>query len=260
MSEPPKDATTRFSSRVDNYVRCRPSYPAEVWDVLVTAVGLHTGSTIADIGSGTGISSRLFLERGGTVYGIEPNAAMRSAGERELAAFPQFHSREGTAEATGLPGASLDLVIAAQAFHWFDAVAARTEFIRITREPHWCALIWNTRRLDGTPFLRDYEALLQRYGTDYAQVQQRTVDPARLEVFFTGGYETHRLSNEQRFDLDGLRGRVLSSSYVPGPEQPQYGAMLTTLEALFAAHHEEGVVRFEYDTEIFVGRLMETHG
>ncbi len=255
-----KDATTRFSSRVENYVRCRPSYPAEVWDVLVDALGLHAGSIVADVGSGTGISARLFLERGCTVYGIEPNAAMRTAGEQELAAFPQFFSRNGAAEATGLPEACVNLVTAAQAFHWFDAVAARTEFIRITREPHRCALIWNTRRMDGTPFLRDYEAFLQCYGTDYAQVQQRTVDPARLDTFFTGGFEVHRLDNEQRFDLDGLRGRVLSSSYVPGPEHPQYGAMMSALEELFAQHQNDGVVTFEYDTEISIGRLKETHG
>lgn len=255
-----QDATTRFSSRVDHYVRCRPGYPAEVWNVVSTAVGLRTGSVIADIGSGTGISSRVFLEQGYTVYGIEPNAAMRSAGERELAAFPYFHSLEGTAETTGLPDASVDLVIAAQAFHWFDAPAARQEFARISRGDGWCALFWNTRRLDGTPFLRDYEALLHRFGTDYAQVQQRTVDPTRLDEFFIAGYAIHRLFNEQRFDRDGLRGRVLSSSYTPGPEDPKHGAMLSAVDELFAKHQRDGLVRFEYDTEVFVGRVKEPHG
>ncbi len=255
MTTPPEDATTRFSSRVDHYVRCRPSYPTEVWDVLVEAVDLHAGSVIADIGSGTGISSRVFLEHGCTVYGVEPNAAMRAAGERELAAFPSFHSVDGTAEATGLPDASVDLVIAAQAFHWFNAVAARKEFARITGGDHDCALIWNTRRLESTPFLRDYEGLLHRFGTDYAQIQQRTVDPARLDAFFDRAYETHRLYNEQRFDLDGLRGRVLSSSYTPGPDHPQHGPMLAALDQLFATHQHDGVVTFEYDTEVFIGRV-----
>jgi len=226
-----------------------------VWDVLVKAVGLHAGSVIADIGSGTGISSRLFLDRGCMVYGIEPNAAMRTAGERELASLPQFSSRDGTAEATGLPAASVDLVIAAQAFHWFDADAARQEFARITRGEGWCALIWNTRRLDSTPFLRAYESLLHRYGTDYAQVQQRTIAPARLDAFFNAGYETHRLYNEQQFDLDGLRGRVLSSSYTPGPDHPRHAEMLVALEELFAKHLQNGVVTFQYDTEVYVGRL-----
>ncbi len=258
MTPPADDGTTRFSSRVDHYVRCRPSYPREVWDVLCQRVpGLQSGATIADVGSGTGISARLFLEQGCTVYGVEPNAAMRTAAERELAAFPRFHSRDGTAEATGLLPASVDLVAAAQAFHWFDPVAARQEFARICRAPGWCALIWNNRRLDSTPFLRDYEALLVEFGTDYQQVRQQTVDPVRLNTFFASGFITESLENKQRFDGEGLRGRVLSSSYTPGPDDPRHAAMLAALDELFARHQHDGTVTFEYDTQIFLGRINE---
>lgn len=256
MTPPPDDAATRFSSRVDHYARCRPSYPPEVWDVLCRVIpNLQVGSVIADIGSGTGISTRLFLERGCIVHAVEPNAAMRAACERDLAGFPHFHSHDGTAEATDLPDASIDLIVAAQAFHWFDPITARREFARISRNDGWCALIWNTRRLDSTPFLREYESLLTRFGTDYVQVRQQTVDRDRLDTFFPSGWTVERLYNEQRFDRDGLRGRVLSSSYTPGPDDPRHAPMLAALDEIFDRHQHDGVVTFEYDTEIFTGRV-----
>jgi SAM-dependent methyltransferase len=259
MSFPSADSTTRFSSRVDHYARCRPSYPPELWDVLCHAVpGLRAGSVIADIGSGTGLSARLYLERHCVVHGIEPNAAMRSAAERDLASVPDFHSHDGTAEATRLPNASVDLVGAAQAFHWFDPIAARREFARISRNDGWCALIWNTRRLNSTPFLRDYEALLLQFGTDYTQVRHQTVDRDRLAAFFTSGWTVENLYNEQHFDRDGLRGRVLSSSYTPGPDDPRYAPMLVALDVLFETHQQDGAVTFEYDTEINIGRVTFT--
>jgi SAM-dependent methyltransferase len=257
MTMPPNDATTRFSSRVDHYARCRPSYPPEVWDVLCRMIpNLHEGSVIADIGSGTGISTRMFLDRGCTVHAVEPNADMRTASEHDLASFPQFHSHDGTAEATGLPSDSIDLIVAAQAFHWFDPVGARKEFARVSRNNGCCALIWNTRRLDSTPFLREYEALLTHFGTDYMQVRHQTVDEKRLEAFFTSGWTVERLYNEQRFDRDGLRGRVLSSSYTPAPDDPRHAPMLTALDKIFDARQQDGVVVFEYDTEIFIGRVQ----
>ncbi|HET6424871.1 MAG TPA: class I SAM-dependent methyltransferase [Planctomycetaceae bacterium] len=256
MTIPPTDSTARFSSRVDHYVRYRPGYPPEVWDALTHAVsGLHEGAVIADIGSGTGISARLFLEHHCIVHAVEPNAAMRVAAERDLTGVPNFHSHDGTAEATGLPDASVDLVVAAQAFHWFDPTAAKREFARISRNDGWCALIWNTRRLDSTPFLRDYEAFLTQFGTDYLQVRHQTVDRDRLAAFFTTGWTVETLYNEQRFDREGLHGRVLSSSYTPGPEDPRHAPMLAALDELFDRHQYNSEVAFEYDTEIFLGRV-----
>ena len=248
------DPTQRFSDRVENYVRYRPGYPAEVLDILRDETALTPDSVIADVGSGTGISSALFLRNGNPVYAVEPNSEMRQAAERSLVRFPQFRSVAAVAEATGLPSASVDYVIAGQAFHWFDAQKAGREFARILRPGGWVVLLWNSRRLDSTEFLRAYEALLHRYGTDYAEVQHKTVDPESLQaVFAEGVFTVRKLYNEQRFDFQGLQGRLLSSSYTPSPSHPNYRPMLGDLERMFDRHAESGEVCFEYDTEIYFG-------
>src|SRR5581483_9144642 len=158
------NATQRFSSRVDNYIRYRPGYPAEILALLKRECALKKESVIADIGSGTGLLSRMFLENGNVVYGVEPNSEMRKAGERLLASYSQFHSIAGTAESTTLPVRRVDFVTAAQAAHWFDRKKARAEFIRILKPGGWLVLVWNERCID-TPFLRDYEQLLLTYAT-----------------------------------------------------------------------------------------------
>jgi len=262
-SQTGRDSTERFSDRVDNYVRYRPGYPAGVLDVLCQETGLTPASVIADVGSGTGISAALFLRNGNTVYGVEPNAEMRHAAESLLASDPEtfarFRSVDGTAEATTLPARSVDYVVAGQAFHWFDAERARAEFARILRPGGWLVLMWNSRRQDSTPFLRAYESLLERFGTDYRQVRHTNIDPEALRPMFAGGDFTRRvLYNEQRFDLDGVRGRLLSSSYTPSASEPGYEPMLRELERIFAAHAEDGEIRFEYDTELYIGHVAGT--
>jgi len=244
------DPTRRFSNRVDNYIRYRPSYPAAVLDPLRQR-GLTAEWVIADIGSGPGNLTRLFLDNGNPVYGVEPNTEMRQAGERLLQDYPAFTSVEGTAEATTLPDDSVDLVVAGQAFH---------EFERILKPPRLVALMWNERRLASTPFLAAYEQLLREYGTDYEQVQHRAVadaaDTAALREFFAPhGYELASFTNEQVFDFEGLRGRLLSSSYAPMAGQPGHDAMLEALRSLFDAHQAYGVVTLEYDTRVYDGRL-----
>jgi SAM-dependent methyltransferase len=254
MHEPSRDPTGRFSDRVENYVRYRPGYPEGVLQVLREETGLAPTSVIADIGSGTGISSELFLRDGNPVFGVEPNQAMREAAEALLQRYPHFHSVAGTAEATTLPGHSVDYVLAGQAFHWFDPQRAGEEFARILRPGGWVVLLWNSRRTDSTPFLRAYESLLQRYGTDYREVKHRNVGPEMLRAAFAGGrYELRRLYNEQRFDFYGLKGRLLSSSYTPTEEHPGYRPMLEELERIFRQYEEDGTIRFEYDTEIYFG-------
>jgi SAM-dependent methyltransferase len=246
------DPTSRFSDRVENYVGYRPGYPEGVLDILRQETALTARSRIADIGSGTGLSAEL----GNAVIGVEPNAEMRRTAERLLERYRSFRSVNGSAEATTMPSRSVDHVVAGQSFHWFVPRLARKEFARIL-EPHgWVVLLWNSRRLDSTPFLRDYEALLQRFGTDYREVQHKHVDPARLQEFFEGDeFRRFTLYNEQLFDLDGLRGRLLSSSYTPQPTDPSYQPMLRELERVFEQHAEAGRVHFEYDVEIYVGHL-----
>jgi len=247
-------STTRFSSRVDDYVKYRPTYPREAVDAIVRWARLEAGATIADVGSGTGISARPFLERGFRVIGVEPNAEMRAAAERDLGASPNFRSVNGTAENTTLGDASVDLAIAAQAFHWFRSNEARAEIARVTKSPHACALIWNERLVD-TDFLRAYEAALFAHGIDYAKVDHRNVDPPRLDAFFRGPYETMRFPNAQRFDRDGLVGRALSSSYVPQKGHASHDAMMAALDRIFAEHARDGVVEFRYTTIVHAGKL-----
>jgi SAM-dependent methyltransferase len=246
------DPTRRFSGRVDDYVQYRPHYPAAVLEWLVEDTGLEPSWTIADVGSGTGILSSLFLENGNTVYGVEPNAAMRSAGERYLVDYKNFVSVDGRAEATGLEPASVALVSAGQAFHWFDAVASGREFRRILKPGGWVSLVWNSRKTEATAFMRDYETLLIERAIDYERVDHRNVDPTVFATFFDG-YRRHKLDNRQDLDYASLEGRLMSSSYAPTREHPRHRFLVEGLKAVFAAHQKNGLVAVEYETEIYLG-------
>lgn len=250
------DPTRRFTDRVANYVRYRPGYPPAVFELLRVRAGLTPASVIADVGCGTGLSAEPFLKMGCTVFGIEPNDAMRRAAQEWLGAEPRFHAVRGSAEETTLPAATIDLAVAGQAFHWFDIPKARAEFRRIVRPGGLTVLMWNTRRIDTTPFLRAYEVLLRRDGTDYADTVHTRLGPAALRQFFgSERYEEHVFPNEQRFDREGLIGRTLSASYVPLPGQPGYESLLRGLDELFRDYQEEGRVTFAYDTEVYLGAV-----
>ena len=250
------DPTRRFSSRVDSYVKYRPSYPPGVAELLAAECGLPAGAVVADVGSGTGLLSELLLRRGWRVYGVEPNPEMRGAGERLLASYADFVSVDGTAEATALPDRGVDCVTAGQAFHWFDRQRARAEFARILRPGGWVALVWNDRRVATTPFQAEYERLLRTHAVDYAQVNHKLVDDAAIGAFFApGGFRTAHFENYQEFDYTGLQGRLLSSSYPPEPGRPGYEPMLAELREIFDAHQSAGRVRFDYDTIVYYGQL-----
>jgi SAM-dependent methyltransferase len=253
------DSTRRFSDRVAHYVRYRPTYPPALLESLAGMTGFTAAHTVADIGSGTGISTLLFLRNGNTVYAVEPNDAMRDAAEAQMAGYPNFHSVAATAEATTLPDHSVDYVVAGQAFHWFDHENAKAEFRRILRPEGWVALFWNDRKTGTTPFLRAYEELLLEYGTDYAAINHRNItDPAanQFRAFFRDGvYHTATHPNVQYFDYEGLEGRLLSSSYAPNAGHPSHLPMLRALRDIFDRHQQNGQVAFEYTTELFVGRV-----
>jgi ubiquinone/menaquinone biosynthesis C-methylase UbiE len=252
---PVTDPTQRFSSRVGNYVRYRPGYPSAVLDLLRKECGLTPGSVIADVASGTGIFSRMLLENGNHVFGVEPNLEMRRAGEEYLAAYSNFTSMEGTAEATTLADHSVDLVTAAQAAHWFDRPKARREFIRILKPGGWTVLLWNERRVDSTPFLREFEQLLLSYGMDYQSVRhERTTE--EIETFFAPSpFQVRTFEYLQQFDYPGLEGRLLSSSYTPQSDDVAYRPMLQELRRIFDAHQQKGRVAFEYNTLVYFGQL-----
>jgi SAM-dependent methyltransferase len=243
----------RFSNRVENYIRYRPSYPQELIILLEREAKLSSESTIADIGSGTGIFSELLLKSGYAVNGVEPNQAMREAAERLLAGYPRFHSVDGSAQSTTLPDQGMDFIVSAQAYHWFDTPEARAEFRRILKPGGKIALIWNERHLDTTPFLRDSEAMLRNFGTVYAEIRHENIGPESLKLVFPGGYEIHTFPNSQRFDYEGLEGRLLSSSYTPAPGRPGYEPMLAELRRLFDEHQQDGQVSIDYDARVYLG-------
>jgi SAM-dependent methyltransferase len=248
--------TQRFSNRVENYRRYRPGYPSEIIPLLQSECGLTEESVVADLGSGTGLFTVMFLKHAKQVFGVEPNAEMRKAGEQALQGYANFKSVEGTAERTTLADNSVDFVVAGQAFHWFDRPKARAEFARILKPGGWVVLAWNGYRLDSSRMMSAYQDLVSRYGTDYSEVQREVVG-IDVETFYAPGEcKCACFSFRQRFDYEGLEGRLLSSSYAPEPDHPSYEAMLRDLRALFEANQDRGMVNFDYETEVYYGQLV----
>lgn len=255
MHEHRAEPTERFSNRVDDYVRYRPGYPPEVVALLRELTGLSPDWRVADIGSGSGISTAVFLDGGNEVFAVEPNREMREAAEARIGSRPGFHSVDGTAEATGLVTGAVDLVVAAQAFHWFDRDAARREMARILRPDGWVALIWNVRQIDTSDFLRELEALLLDYSIDYARVRHENVTEEVVRAFLSRDYGRRTVEHAQEFDLEGLRGRIASASYVPAPGHPAHEPLFAELAQLFERRQQDGRVRIVYDAVVHAGRL-----
>jgi len=245
----------RFSNRVDDYVRARPGYPPSVVATLVTRFGLTPEWAIADVGAGTGISAALLLAHGCTVIAVEPNAAMREAAFARLGRNPRFRAVGGAAEATTLDPASVDAVIAAQAFHWFDKPRFRAECLRIMRPGGVVALLWNVRRANASPFAAGYERLLLDFATDYLTVRHENVSDDEIGAFFGGRFERHVFDNAQLLVCAALRARLLSSSYAPAQGHPRHEPMLAAMNRLFDEHQREGLVELPYDARLFAGRL-----
>ncbi len=249
------DTINRFSNRVENYVKYRPTYPAGVLQMFQTEMHLQKSSVIADIGSGTGISARLFLENGNTVFGVEPNKAMRAAAEGFLKDYPNFKSVDGTAENTTFENKSVDFVVAAQAFHWFNPENTGKEFHRILKDKGYIALIWNERELETNDFLRDYERFLIKYGTDYEKTRHDNISEKTLKDFFQKDFRHKSFPNLQRLDFAGLKGRMLSASYMPSEQDSVFEPMIAELERLFADYEKESKIVISYTTNIFYTQI-----
>jgi SAM-dependent methyltransferase len=249
------NSVKRFSNRVENYVKYRPGYPSEVLDLFREEMNLQTDSIIADIGSGTGIFTKLFLENGNKAFGIEPNERMREAAEIFLKDFPNFKSVDGTAENTSLPENSVDFVVAAQAFHWFDREKTREEFKRILRPRGFVVLIWNERQLDTNRFLREYENLLIEFGNDYEKVRHDNISEKDLPDFFQADFRRKSFLNVQMLDFEGLKGRLLSSSYMPSEKDSNFEPMVTKLRGVFDKYSENGKIQVLYNTNVFYSQI-----
>lgn len=250
------DPTERFTDRVRDYVRYRPSYPPEVIDLLQTECGLQDGTPVADVGAGTGIFTRQLLDAGATVYAVEPNAAMRHAAEAASAAHPRFHSIDAPAQATGLPDDSVQIVTCAQAWHWFHGPEARAEFARILLPGGWMFLVWNERAVNSTPFLQAYEAALQTHSADYLRVRHEEFDSKRLgEIFAPEPMRRANFPNAQILDREAFFGRVTSSSYTPREDDPRHAPLMDALGEAFDRYNENGTIEFRYTTECYYGAI-----
>lgn len=250
------DATERFSSRVESYRLHRPRYPLAVVDLLTCECDLQPNAAIADVAAGTGLLAEIFLARGHRVTAVEPNKNMRETCAALMTRFPALQCVDGTAENTGLPSHSSDLISVGQALHWFDLSRARDEFMRVLRPSGWCAVVYNERCMGGDPFHDGYEQILQKFGIDYETVRHSYLQEERLIGFFgIGKMRQATLPNSQELDLDGLMGRILSSSYMPQPGHPRFAPMSKAIEDLFVMCARGGHVRMQYECVISYGRF-----
>ncbi|MBN9299718.1 MAG: class I SAM-dependent methyltransferase [Filimonas sp.] len=249
------DSTQRFSNRVENYVKYRPDYPIEIIAYLRDQYKLSSDKVIADIGSGTGISSTLFLNAGYEVYGVEPNKEMRDKSITLLTHFTGFHPVDGTAEEPNLKSKSIDAIIAGQAFHWFDRDKAKAAFKKILKSKGIVVLLWN-ERLTDSPFEKAYDELIMQHGIDYVKVDHRNIDTPAIEAFFAPQpFELTSFENRQVFDYEGLKGRLLSSSYMPAEGEKGSAEMIADLEDLFSQYKENNVIQINYETKMYVGKV-----
>lgn len=248
--------TERFSDRAAVYTRGRPTYPDAVVAHLRSEGALPADGVVVDIGVGTGLSAEPFLRAGHTVIGVEPNAAMRAVGDERLAHYGRYVSVSGRAEETTLDAHRAQLVIAGQAFHWFDPERAGMETRRILAPGGWAALIWNDRPATGTAFLEGYEALLRTYGIDYEKVSHRHVDEDAIKRYFAPSLpRVAYFDNPRALAREDLVALVGSASYMPPPGHPRHAAMAAALERLFDTHAADGRVQMHYRTRMHYGSL-----
>ncbi len=256
MPDSARDPVARFSDRAEDYAKYRPHYSHDVVHAIRLACDLRPEHQIADIGCGPGLLAEIFLQNGNRVIGVEPNREMRIAGARYLAGYPNFSMVDGSAESTNLAPNSIDFVVAGQAFHWFQPPEARAEFARILTPSGWAVLVWHDRDTESAPFLRAYEGFVRKHAIDYEQVTHKYLASYdALERFFAPNeMKLIQQHNRQQLDFDGLRGRLLSSSYIPKSGE-RYEAMMQELPRLFSSHAVDDRVTLEYDTKIYYGHL-----
>lgn len=248
--------TERFTGRVESYRRFRPGYPPELVEWLRVECGLRDDAAVVDVAAGTGLLTEVLLAAGFAVTALEPNDEMRGACATLQAQFPKLRCVAGTAEATGLPNASADLITVAQAMHWFELERTRAEFARILRPGGGCAVIYNNRRPGGDAFHESYERLLKEFGIDYMNVKGQHVGRKRLAQFFAPAeMRCTTFLNQQAFGEEELLGRVLSSSYMPQPGHASFEVMKGAVSRLFAETQHDGHVTMVHDCVACWGAL-----
>jgi len=251
VSGPQELGTRRFSMRASHYDQGRPSYPPALLDFYRDSFHLAPGDRVADIGSGTGIHAALFGALGVSVAAVEPNESMRRVAEERFAHDSWVRVLSGSAESTTLPDDSVDFVVAAQAFHWFDPAAFRVETRRILSRPGATALVWNIRSPLRSEFTHGYEVLLQEWGTGYREIRESWGEPAALERFFGSPPERVVFPNDQRIALSALESMIDSSSYMPMRNQIGSDQVRRHLGVLFEKHADGEAVTLAYDTVVY---------
>ncbi|MDA4124761.1 MAG: class I SAM-dependent methyltransferase [Thaumarchaeota archaeon] len=234
------------------YSRYRPGYPPEILDVLRKEIGFQKNEVVADIGSGTGLLTKLFLSNGNRVFAVEPNARMRYHADRDFAGFTNFASVAGKAERTKLRRKSIDLITAGEALHWFNASRTTKEFSRIARPGcHLCVVY--TRSKTGGKLTREYLRFINKYQHDLAKVPE--MNRKLVSPYFRGGkFLKFKLSGTQALDIGGLRGKILSFSFMPTPEEAERSeAFNRALKRLYNSNESDGQVRFFYETTVLLG-------
>jgi ubiquinone/menaquinone biosynthesis C-methylase UbiE len=252
-------STQRFSSRVEYYVKARPKYPNAMLRFFQNDLGLSPIHSIADVGSGTGFLTELFVRNGNLTYAVEPNAPMREAAEVYLKDWQNFHSVDGTAEATTLADHSIDFVTAGQAFHWFNPELAAKEFQRILKPGGLVALIWNERLTDASPFMQQFHQLIETYRDKGELGRARLGDNVNTEnirqFFGASGFKIAKFENPQTLDREGLIDRIVSSSYMPLPSDPRYEDLLKEAKSLFDVHQQSQTVQILHETRLYYGKI-----
>lgn len=248
MTGPGKGPRERFSQRATSYDLGRPRYPDALFAWYQERFGLSAETVVADVGAGTGLHTAGLLAITGLVWAIEPNEAMRARAESRFARTPKVRVVAGSAESTGVPAGSVDLVTAAQAFHWFDPEGFALEVHRIQARPAAWALVWNVRDPDANRFTAGYEALLHRWGDGYGGIRSSWGDPERVARFSGALTETQWFENVLPLDLEAARANMASCSFMPPAGSPAAADAQNALEALFARESEDGRVDLVYRT------------
>lgn len=234
-----KNSTRRFSCRVEHYAKHRPGYPPALIPFLEDACGLTSHDVVADVGSGTGVLTEVFLKNGNAVYAIEPNREMRASAERSLRGYSRFRSIDATGERTTLPGRSVDLVAVGRAFHWLEPEKALYEFARILKPAGWVVII-AFRRNVSSPFLEEYDKLLLSFGADRRHMHRRRRE---LASFLTeNAFEMKTFDERRSLELEELKGLTLSYSTSPAPDDPSAVPLLHAVDALFQKYQRDGGV------------------
>jgi len=239
----------RFTSRVSDYAQARPSYPLDSIKYLLNK-GINKNSVIADIGSGTGILSKLLINEVKEIYLIEPNDEMREYSKTYLSQNDNCTFINANAENTTLKDHSIDAIVVAQAFHWFDIEKCKIEFKRILKPYANIFLIWNNR-LTNTPFLQKYDQVLKNLSVDYNEVNHQNLSAKEFGLFFDNNWKKQSFDNFQEFDFEQFVKRVFSSSYTPNKKDKNYSVFYNAIKKLFNEENKNGVVRFDYNTEIY---------